>query len=313
MSSLTDRYVQATLRRLPARQRTDIEQELRASIADAVDDRIGAGGDPGPAEVSALTHLGDPARLAAGYADRPLQLIGPAVFLDYTRMMTTLLVSVVPVVAAVVAFLRAVDEAPWLTVFGDSLGAAVTTGVHIAVWTTVLYALIERTPALRLTPDRPWTPDALPEPPSRRARWGELVAESVILVLVTAFMLLSPVVSTQHDAAGEPIGVLSPWLFDTGFVWVFIALGVASLGTSFSRYYLSWSLPVAIAGSVVPVAGAAVLGWAAATDHLLNPAFVDAAGWPAGTGTWVTAGLIALAGWTLLQTIIDAFAHARRA
>ena len=39
MSSLTDRYVQATLRRLPVRQRTDIEQELRASIADDRDDR----------------------------------------------------------------------------------------------------------------------------------------------------------------------------------------------------------------------------------------------------------------------------------
>jgi len=312
MSSLTDRYVQATLRRLPVRQRTDIEQELRASIADAVDDRIGAGGDARAAEVAALTHLGDPARLAAGYADRPLQLIGPAVFLDYTRMLTTLLVSVVPVVAAVVAFLRAVDEAPWLTVAGDSLAAAVTTAMHIAVWTTVLYALIERTPTLRLASDRPWTPDALPAPPSRRARWGELVAGTVILVLVMTFILLSPVVSTEHDANGDPIGVLSPWLFDTGFVWVFIALGFASLATSFSRYYLSWSLPVAIAGSVVSVTGAAVLAWAAATDHLLNPAFVDAAGWPAGTDTWLTAGLIALAGWSLLQTIFDAFAYARR-
>lgn len=312
MSNLTDRYVQATLRRLPARQRTDIERELRASIADAVDDRVEAGGDAGAAEVAALTHLGDPARLAAGYADRPLQLIGPAVFLDYTRMLTTLLVSVVPVVAAVVAFLRAVDEAPWLTVLGDSLGAAVTTAVHIAVWTTVLYAMIERTPAWRRTSDRPWTPDALPAPPSRRARWGELTAESVVLVLVTTFILLSPVVSTQHDAAGDPIGVLSPWLWDTGFVWAFIALAVASLGASFARYYLSWSLPVAVAGSLVTIAAAAAMSWAAATDHLLNPAFVAAADWPAGAGTWITAGVVALAGWTLLQTIVDAFAHARQ-
>jgi hypothetical protein len=197
-------------------------------------------------------------------------------------------------------------------VLGAGLGAAVTTGLHIAVWTTVVYALIERASAVRLAPDRPWTPDALPKPPSRRARWGELVSETVILVLVTTFSLLSPVVSTEHDANGDPIGVLSPWLFDTGFVWVFIAIGVASLATSFSRYYLSWSLPVAIAGSVVSVTGAAVLAWAAATDHLLNPAFVAAAGWPDSTATWITAGLIALAGWSLLQTVVDAFAHARR-
>jgi hypothetical protein len=293
MSSLTDRYVQATLRRLPARQRTDIEAELRASIADAVDDRIGAGGDAGDAEVAALTHLGDPARLAAGYADRPLQLIGPAVFLDYTRMLSTLLVSVVPVVAAVVAFLGVLDGKPWLTVTGNSLGAAVTTAVHIAVWTTLAYALIERTP--RMSPVRAWTPEALPQPPSRRARWGELTAETVIMVLVTTFLLLSP-------------GFLSPWLYDTGFVWVFITIGAASLGVSFSRYYLSWSLPVALAGSIVSATGAVVLAWAAATDHLLDPAD----DWPAGTTTWVTAGLIALAAWSLLQAVIDTFTHARR-
>jgi hypothetical protein len=285
MSTLTDRY---------ARQRTDIERELRASIADAVDDRIEAGGDAGEAEVAALTHLGDPARLAAGYADRPLQLIGPAVFLDYTRMLSTLLVAVVPVVAAVVAFLGATDEKSWFTVAGDSLGAAVTTAVHIAVWTTLVYALIDRTPGM--SPNRAWTPDALPQPPSRRARWGELTAETVILVFVTAFLLLRP-------------SFLSPWLYDTGFVWVFIAIGVASLGTSFARYYLTWSPPVAIAAAIVSVTGAAVLAWAAATDHLLNPAN----DWPAGTTTWVTAGLIALAAWSLLQAVIDTFTHARRA
>ncbi|GAA3338246.1 hypothetical protein GCM10020358_17660 [Amorphoplanes nipponensis] len=293
MSSLTDRYVQATLRRLPARQRTDIERELRVSIADAVDDRVEAGDDPGPAEVAALTRLGDPARLAAGYADRPLQLIGPAVFLDYTRMLSTLLVSVVPVVAAVAAFFGALDEKPWLTVAGDSLGAAVTTAVHIAVWTTLAYALLDRSSAM--TPRRSWTPDALPQPPSRRARWGELIAETVILVLVTAFLLLSP-------------DLLAPWLYDTGFVWVFIALGVLSLGTSFARYYLRWSLPLALAASVVSGAGAAVLAWAAATDHLLNPD----SGWPAGTTAWVTAGLIGLAAWSLVQAVVDTFTHARR-
>src|SRR5262245_64492392 len=101
-TTLTDRYVDATLRRVPARQRPDIERELRASIADAVDDRLEAGGDPAEAEEAVLTDLGDPARLAAGYADRPLHLIGPAFFLDYTRLLRALLVTVVPAVAAVV-------------------------------------------------------------------------------------------------------------------------------------------------------------------------------------------------------------------
>ncbi|MFD0597537.1 permease prefix domain 1-containing protein [Catellatospora coxensis] len=71
MTTLTDRYVDATLRRLPGRQRADIEKELRTAIADAVDDRVEAGDEPAAAEIEVLTGLGDPARLAAGYADRP--------------------------------------------------------------------------------------------------------------------------------------------------------------------------------------------------------------------------------------------------
>ena len=38
-TTLTDRYVAATLRRLPARQRADIDTELRGLIADAIDGR----------------------------------------------------------------------------------------------------------------------------------------------------------------------------------------------------------------------------------------------------------------------------------
>src|SRR4051794_17665934 len=49
-NTLTDRYVAATLRSLPERQRPEIERELRASIADAVEDRIEGGTKPKAAE-----------------------------------------------------------------------------------------------------------------------------------------------------------------------------------------------------------------------------------------------------------------------
>lgn len=313
MSSLSDRYVETTLRRLPARQRSDIERELRASIADAVDDRLEAGADPDEAEAAVLTELGDPDRLAAGFADRPLQLIGPRLYLDYLRLLTTLLATVVPAVAAAVGFVRGVEEDSVVTVVGDTLGAAVTTAVHIAVWTTVLFAIIERTPALRRLPGRSWTPDALPAaPPSRRARWGELVAESLAFVLVTAFILLSPVVSTERDAQGDPVGVLSPWFWETGLVWVFVALGAVLLGFSFARYYLRWSLALTLAGALVTVVNAVALVWAAATDRILNPAFVTAAEWPAGAARWINIGLIVIALGTLLGAVTEAFGRSRR-
>lgn len=311
-SALIDRYVDATLRRLPERQRPDIEKELRASIADAVDDRLDAGSDLADAELAVLTELGDPARLAAGYADRPLQLVGPALYLDYTRLVTTLLATIVPAVAAAVGLVRTLQGGTALHVIGDTLGAAFTAGVHIAFWTTLLFVIIERVPALRRAPARSWTPDALPEPPSRRARYGELVTETVLLVLITTFVLLSPVVSTETDAAGDPIGVLSPWLWETGVVHLFIALVVADLGFSFAKYYARWNVPLALAGSLVGVACAITLIWLAANDRVLNPAFAEAAGWPSALPRWINAGLVAISIGTLVHAVAEGIRRARR-
>ncbi|SFI24451.1 hypothetical protein SAMN05216275_102131 [Streptosporangium canum] len=311
-STLTDRYVDAILRHLPGRQRPGIEKELRASIADAVDDRLEAGSGPAEAELAALTELGDPARLAAGYADRPLQLIGPALYLDYTRLLATLLTTIVPAVAAVVGLVRGLQGATAPRLIGDPLGAALTAGAHIVLWTTLLFAIIERTAAPRRTPARPWTPAALPEPPSRRARYGELITQTVLLVLFTTLVLLSPAVSTETDAAGDPIGVLSPWLWETGIVYLFIALVIASLGFSFAKYYARWSVPLAVTGSLVLIACAVTLIWLAVNDRVLNPAFVEAAGWPQSVPQWIGTGLVVTSVGTLVHTVAEGIARARR-
>lgn len=304
-ATLTERYVDATLRRLPARQRPDIERELRASIADAIDARVDAGIDPAEAERAVLTELGDPARLAAGYADRPLHLIGPGLYLDYTRLLKALLAVVVPTVVAVVGIARALEGDNALSVVGDTLGTAITTGIHIAFWTTLVFAIIERTRYLHATPARPWTLDALPEPPSRRARFGELIAETVLLVMVAAFVLLSPMVSTETDAAGNPIGIFSPWLWETGVVYLFIAFAIAGLGFSFAKYHVRWSAPAAIAGSLVKIASAFVMLWLAASDRLLNPAFVEAAGWPPSVSQWTITGLVITAVITIAYAAVE--------
>jgi hypothetical protein len=310
-TTLTDRYVDATLRRLPARQRPDIEQELRASIADAIDDRLQAGGDQKEAETVVLTALGDPARLAAGYADRPLHLIGPALFLDYTRVLGTLLATVVPIVAVVIGLVDAAQGRTALSLIGSAIGAGITTAVHIAVWTTLFFAFLERVPDRRWNPARPWTLDALPRPPSRRLRFTELVAQTVGSVLLTTVILLSPVVSPKADAAGHPIPVLSPWLWHSGIGYVFIALVLATLGFSFARYYARWSLPLTVSSLVVEISPAALLIWLAAHDRVANPAFIDAVGWPDSATKWIGPGLIAIGVLSIVSAVAETLRRAR--
>ncbi|NRQ34078.1 hypothetical protein HII36_19795 [Nonomuraea sp. NN258] len=310
-STLTDRYVAAILRRLPDGQRPDIERELRASIADAVDDRMEAGGDRAEAEFAVLTELGDPARLAAGYAERPLQLIGPALYLDYTRLLTALLVTIVPAVTVAVGLVQGLRGESALDLVGGTLGAALGTAAHLVCWTTLLFAIIERV-AGRRAPARRWTPDALPEPPTRRARYGELITYTVAMVLFATLILLSPVISTETDAAGAPIGLFAPWLWQTGFVYAFIALVTVNLAVAYAKHYARWSVPLAVAGTLVEIACPIALLWLAAGDRVLNPAFTQAAAWPQSATTWINTALIVMSALTIVFTVIDGIARAAR-
>ncbi|GAA2373561.1 hypothetical protein Cme02nite_02340 [Catellatospora methionotrophica] len=313
MTTLTDRYVETTLRRLPPRQRPDIERELRASIEDAVEARVAGGEDQSVAETAVLTELGDPARLAAGYADRPLYLIGPALFVDYTRLLTVLLSSVVPIVAVIAAVVRVVDGAPFGTVLGSAISAALTTAVHIVGWTTAVFAVLERTGA-RWSPDegRPWTPDALPAPASRRTRRSELIIESVATVALAAVILWSPSLKLKLDGSGEPIPVLDPWLWDTGVVYALVALVLASLFLTFARYHAGWRPVLGVAGGLAQAAPAALLVWLAAQEHFLNPAFIAATGWPEQATRWITPALIITGAVGILSALFETIRHARR-
>lgn len=291
--TLTDRYIHAVLRRLPERQRPDIERELRASIADDIDGRVAAGADPAAAEREVLTQLGDPARLAAGYTEAPLHLIGPALFLDYVRLLKLILALAVPISAAVVAVTETLKTgATPASVIGATISVAITTTVHVVFWTTLVFAIIERTPALRWTPLRPWTPDHLPESQSRRQRFADLVAETVLVSLFGAFILLTPVFRFQTDANDDPINPLSPWLWDTGVVYVVVALMAAGLAADYVKYYVPWNGRLAALFGLVNLAPAGLLIWIGAQERLLNPAFAEAAGWPAPVSEWVHKGLI---------------------
>jgi hypothetical protein len=305
-TTLTDRYIDAILRRVPSRQRPDIERELRASIADAVDDRLQAGADPAEAEAAVLTDLGDPARLAASYADRPLHLIGPAHFLDYTRLLGTLLITVVPIVATVVGLLRALDGDSASAIAGDAIGSALTAGFHVAFWTTLVFAILERVPSLKPLPIPKWTPAALPEPVGRRSRYAELIAGTVAMVLFTTFILISPVLRIQTDADGDPIGAIDPWLWDTGLIYVFVGLLIVSLGFNFATYYARPSVPVVVGRAISDIATGLTLIWFAANDHVLNPAFVEAAGWPSDVPKWTNGAIVAACIASLLSTVITA-------
>lgn len=269
MTSLVDRYVFTALRRVPEKQRADIDRELRASIEDAVDARVDAG-EPRDAAVEAtLLELGDPDRLADRYADRASYLIGPELFPAWRRLMTMLLSMVLPLVVIVLVVLRSLDAPSAGSVIGGMVSSVITVGVHIAFWVTAVFAVLERTGVtaggLR---GGPWSLKNLPRYEPRGLTVTQLGAAIVWPVLMITALVLQ-----QFTFGDEPVLAPANWSFWWPYLIVVMALDalyavwVYRLGT--------WTHTVTVVNAALALAFAVPVIWLASTDRFFNPAFFD--------------------------------------
>ena len=91
-NNLIERYLYDVVRRLPEKQRKDIEEELRTLIEDMLEERKG---DGGAEEVEAvLSELGDPAKLAMKYRGEEAHLIGGEYYPIYCQILKLVLICV---------------------------------------------------------------------------------------------------------------------------------------------------------------------------------------------------------------------------
>ena len=269
MSTLTNRYVWGVLRAIPERQRADLEPEIRALVADAVEARTAsAQGAAAAAERAALTELGDPELLAARYTDRSLHLIGPGYYLDYRHLLTLLLTIVVPIVtlATMTAGFMAGTGLAEVALIGVYSGLGV--GVQLAFWVTLVFALVERNGARKAGPLMAWTPDHLPSVPSpSRLGAGEAVASVVGSVFVIGVILWQP----PFYADGGTVPFLNQALTTTWGAWF---IGVAVLQITFTVLVYAarrWTWPIAIINAALGAAFAIPAVWLLQTGQLLSP------------------------------------------
>lgn len=307
MASYTERYIAAATRTVPEGSRADHRAELAASIADAIEARIENGEDPEAAEHAVLTGLGDPDRLAAGYAERRNYLIGPELYRDWLRMLKLLLWVVLPVaVIGVVA--RAATGASGSEIVGATVTSMLTVGVHVAFWTTVLFVILERS-GVR-SPSTRWTVEQLPDvrPEGAVAR-TDLVATLVFLAVMIGAVLWDRFVGFVQ-VGGQAVPVLDPALWPA---WVGVLLAILAAETVFAivLYRSRWWTPVlATANAVLAIAAGGVGLFLSSTGILFNGAFFDvvAAGDPTGVRQVVTgvvaAGFVIVAVWDIADGVI---------
>jgi hypothetical protein len=308
MTSLTDRYVHATTRELPTQRRAEIGRELRASITDQVDDRVASGEPPERAEHEVIAGLGDPMRLAASYSDRPLALIGPAAYPSWRRLLVLLLAIVVPIIAALAGVGAIVDGDSFGTVLGAAWVAAITVGVHLAVWVTVIFAVLERAGVFDTAPGAPatdgappdgggWTPEQLPtlvdDPTVSR---GETITAVTVDVALIAFLVYQ---RAAFDVDGEQMPILDPGLWSFWIPFMLVTL-VASAALSVAIGVRGRATRTqAVAGLAISTAWSGSVILLAVTDQLLNPAFVAHFDWLTANVDAVNTGIavVALLAW----------------
>lgn len=315
-ATLTDRYIDAAMRTVPEAQRSDLAAELRASIDDQIEARVESGESPDSAERAVLTDLGDPEKLAAGYTERVLWLVGPRYYLQWWRLLKLLLWIVIPCAVFGVSLAMVLDG----STFGEIMGAiwplALTVGVHLAFWTTLVFVVVERSEGRgKPLPFEEWTVDQLPEPRTRGAGLGDLIASLVFLAIAAGAILWDLSIGFVPTEPG--LSFLDPGLWPNWIFALFVLMALEA-GLAVTVYALGrWTIWLAVVNGILNAAVAIPAIWLLMQGELINPEFfptiigADGAEVGAIVSTVTGFGIVAIAIWDTVDGALKA-ARARR-
>jgi len=270
-ATLTERYISAVTKSLNPTAQDDVRIELEASIADAVEARVEQGEPSADAEHRVLTDLGDPAILAAGYADRPLHLIGPKYFLTWWRLLK-LLLCIVPVVAAFgVALATILAGGNVGEVIGQVIGVTFSVAVHLVFWVTLVFFILERTGA---DTGVRWSVDQLPEPAANSVGRADLIASLGFLVIGVGAIFWDRFLGFFPTGA-DPIPVLNPALWPWWITGLFVLI-VAEVLLAVGIYARGrWTTGFAVINTALAVLFASWALTLLGRGELVNPEFLD--------------------------------------
>ncbi|MEK4425081.1 hypothetical protein [Solibacillus sp. FSL K6-1523] len=206
-------YIYEVTRRLPEKLRADIEMELHSTILDMMPDDYTAD------DVDAvLTKLGNPAKLADQYREKPNYLIGPMLFDSYM----SILKMVVPIALLVYVIVLTVQyvtgftmDMPLYNSINDVIRNVITGSIEVLtqvfIWVTIIFVIIERTTddgAKKSMQSKPWTPNDLKhivpvEKKKRIAKTEVFFALLWVIIWATFYFKASDMIGiyekTTHD------------------------------------------------------------------------------------------------------------------
>jgi len=293
-NELIERYVYAVVRQLPAKQRDDIDKELKSLINDMLEERCG---DVAPTEHDVnvvLAELGKPSELAAKYdPDGERSLIGPRYYRRYIQTLKTALpfVALGLAIAGVLSILvEGVDKNPvlsvngmdfsWAAAVGKWIGNIVTSLFAATAIITIIFAIFERKNVTLDEDDISKLP-AVPEK-NQQIKKSECIVGIVLSVIFGAVFMFAPQIICAISTSGND-GVTAIPIFDTDVVrslwpcWLAIlALGIGN--ECFGLIEGVYSVRYAVVSVVVNVLSAVGVVIGFSRSDIMNPAFTEQIG-----------------------------------
>jgi hypothetical protein len=196
-TELFDRYVHEVGRRLPKKQRDDVEAELHSLLTDALQDRMPEGETEDntaleAAQVAILEEFGPPEKVAAQYRPPNRYLIGPRVFDIYLIVVAAVAGSLSLVFLIVLPLITIWGEAEplmalgswYVEIFDDYLGAVLAGFGSVTLTFAILERVLPRLTFEDKEEKEPWNPRTLPKIEDHtRVQIGGLIAETVMIVI----------------------------------------------------------------------------------------------------------------------------------
>jgi hypothetical protein len=258
---LIDRYVYAVTKRLPQKQRDDIEKELRTLIDDMLEERCE---DREPQEediIAVLNELGDPAVLATKYRDDKSYLIGPEYFYTYIMVMKIVIIATAMGMGISHGIKLFIEQPQSMFAGVIEWFAAVISGVFQGfAWVTIIFAIMERinNKDIKNAVKRKWNVSELPKVPKKE----ELIkpSESIVgivftVIFMVVFCFASRYIGAYHiDGDGvKIIPVFSEQGLQSFLPIIIVLLCVSIVKESLKLIVGKWTLNLSITLTVLNV------------------------------------------------------------
>lgn len=285
---LIELYVQEVIRRLPESQQEDIGLELRSTIEDMLPE-----GYEEEDVKTVLSELGHPAKLASGYLDKPMHLIGPRFFDVYVSLLKLIIPLAMIISFCVVTFVGILSYSGEGEIFpvilgmiGEGVWNSLSAGIQTFFWITVTFALVERYDRSNNTNPitskwQEWTPDDLkdvPYIPKRKAiSKVELFGSLIWTVIWVAGYFNANKLLGIYEKGEEGLTLVTPLFNQSQLIsfWpLVIVVMMVEVGLVAYKWKIGqWTMKLAIANAIAHAVSLAVFIIVFHNFAVFNPAF----------------------------------------